>query len=265
MTPTRWRVLAGVLAAVAVVAVLLATLGPGDDDGGDPAAATPPTTEAAAPTTAATSTSTTGPTTSTTEPAPATSSTQGPGEDPNPTVPDTTPEDAVDVEELRSLLLDEAAVAAVLPGAAEADGGALDLDAAAGLEVDAAAERSLLQTRHFEGGYNRSFDAPGGAVAYLQVYEFASAADAEAYLEDGAEAATAAGARPFEVAAIENAVGLTSVDETEEGAFTGHVVAFVHGARHWLVVVGGTDGGPTEADAAEVAVAQLRKVMAASD
>jgi hypothetical protein len=255
-------------AVLAVVGIALAVGGGSSGDEVDPSASPSSTAAAGSPPPDAAAPSTTlapSPSTTVTEPEPATSSTLAAGEDPNPTVPDTTPEDAVDVDELRSLLLEEPAVAAVLPGASETGGGPLDLAGAADLELDASAERALLQTRHFEGGYNRSFDAPGGAVAYLQVYEFASAADAEAYLEDGEEGATAAGARPFEVPAIANAVGLTSVDETDQGAFTGHVVSFVRGARHWLVVVGGTDGAPSEADAADLAVAQLRRAMAAED
>lgn len=251
--------------ALAAAAALVRWAAPGDDDASStrPAAGSTSTSASTSPEPAAGGGSSSS--TAVTEPAPATSSTLGPGADPNTTVPDTIPEDAVDVEELRTLLLTENGVSGVLPGAVEGEGGPLDLAAAAGLEVDATAERALLQTRHFEGGWKRAFEAPGGAVAYLQVYEFASPADAEDYLDDGVEAATAAGARPFEVPAIENAVGLTAVDETEEGAFTGHVVAFVRGARHFLVVVGGTDGGPGTAEAGDLAAAQLARAVDAED
>lgn len=278
MTPARRRAVAVaaavLLALVVAVTVVAATAGDGDGGDGDgtaapaPSVATTATTEPAGGTTAtsdgAAAPSTSG--TATTEPDPAPPSTAiGEGDDPNTTVPDTTPEDAVDVEELRALLLDEPGVAAVVPGVVEGGGGPLDLAAAAELEVDAEAERALLQTRRFEGGYNRSFEGPGGAVAYVQVYEFATVAGAEAYLDDGVEEATARGARPFEVTTIDNAVGLTAVDETEVGAFTGHVVTFVRGARHYLVVVGGTDGGPGQEDAGELAAAQLRRVVEAED
>ena len=132
----------------------------------------------------------------------------------------------------------------------------LDLAGAAALEEDTAAERSLLETRGFVRGTSRAWRNDDRDVALVTLYEFADAAGAAAYLADGAEHLQARGAQTFDVADLPEALGFTQVDETSEGAFTGHGVAFARGNRYVLVVVGSSSSGVTTDDARRLAVAQ---------
>lgn len=128
--------------------------------------------------------------------------------------------------------------------------GPLDLDDAAGAERDAAAERSLLTTRGFERGLARVWTGPEDDTVYAAVYEFADAAGASAYLADGRETLQARRVREFPV---EQGFGFTQVDETSQGAFVGHAVAFTAGHRYALVIVGGDGSRRTPDEARDVA------------
>jgi len=132
----------------------------------------------------------------------------------------------------------------------------LDLAGAAALEEDTAAERSLLETRGFVRGTSRAWRNDDRDVALVTLYEFADASGAAAYLADGAEHLQARGAQTFDVADLPEALGFTQVDETSEGAFTGHGIAFTRGNRYVLVVVGSSSSGVSTDDARRLAAAQ---------
>ena len=133
--------------------------------------------------------------------------------------------------------------------------GALDLAAAAEAEADTSAERSLLETRHFRRGHARGWRGPDGQVGYASVYEFASPADASAYLVDGVTTIEARGARVYDVAAPPGATGFSQAEQTAagEGSTVSHGVVFADGARFFLVFVSGSDSSLDPATAAEAA------------
>jgi hypothetical protein len=137
--------------------------------------------------------------------------------------------------------------------------GPLDLAAAASIERDEPAERALLETRHFVRGHARAWRAGGERVAYASLYEFASPADAAAYLEDGLTTISARGARLYDVAAPAGGRGFSQAGQAAAGAGStvAHGVVFVRGARFALVFVSSPDSsvGPAEAARAATAVA----------
>ena len=138
--------------------------------------------------------------------------------------------------------------------------GALDLDTAANAESDVQAERALLETRHFERGASRAWVDDNDDVVYVAVYAFASANDAAAYLRDGTETLIARGARGFVVPDIPGAVGFTTVDDSNSGAFTTYNVAFTSGPTWVLVIVGSRGSGRSADDARAVADSQYARV-----
>jgi hypothetical protein len=131
--------------------------------------------------------------------------------------------------------------------------GPLDLAAAAAAEQDSTAERALLETRHFQRGHARGWRGPDGQVGYASVYEFASAADASAYLVDGVETISARGARLYDVESPAGAKGFSQAGRGESSATVSHGVVFVRGARFVLVFVTGTDSSVDPGDAAAAA------------
>jgi hypothetical protein len=136
--------------------------------------------------------------------------------------------------------------------------GPLDLRAAAAAEKDEAAERSLLETRHFLRGQARAWSASGGRTAYAAVYEFASSADATAYLGDGLITIEARGARVYDVADIAGAHGFSQAGDGEaadSASVVSHGLVFVRGARFYLVFVSGPSSAVTPDDARSVAAA----------
>ena len=137
--------------------------------------------------------------------------------------------------------------------------GPLDLAAAAAAERDAEAERTVLETRGFVGGEARAWTGPDDDTVYAAVYEFGSAAGAAAYLEDGRELLLARRVRTFPVDEPMGAFGFTQVDETADGAFVGHAVAFVDRERYFLVIVGGDGSRRTADEAREVARRQWQR------
>ena len=130
---------------------------------------------------------------------------------------------------------------------------ALDLAAAAAAEPDSIAERALLETRGFVAGHARTFTGDADAVIYVQVYEFADAVEAAAYLVDGADTLLGHGAEPYDVAMIENGFGFSQTD----GGFEAHAVSWARGVHQFLVVAGGT--GLSAADALAVAQHQYAR------
>ena len=137
--------------------------------------------------------------------------------------------------------------------------GPLDLAAAAAAEADTPAERALLETRRFRRGHARGWRGPAGQVGYASVYEFASAADAAAYLVDGVTTIEARGARVYDVAAPAGGKGFSQAGQAAagEGSTVSHGVVFVEGDRFFLVFVSGSDSSvdPTLAAQAAASVA----------
>lgn len=160
-------------------------------------------------------------------------------------------------------VLDDVVIGDSLPGFAPADdelgGGRLDLDGAAAAEVDPDAERALLATRGFEGGVARFWRSPGGDVVHVSIYEFADPEQAALYLLDGRDALVARAAQPFAAPEVPGSFGFTQVDRSGDDPFTAHAVAFVRGARHVLVVVGGS-GERTPAEAVVLAARQASRL-----
>jgi hypothetical protein len=134
--------------------------------------------------------------------------------------------------------------------------GPLDLNAASEAEQDSSAERALLETRQFTRGQARAWRSQASEVAYSSVYEFATNAGAAAYLSDGMTTIEARGARLYEVQDLPGARGFSQADQSSAGSSVSHGVAFVRGARFYLVFVSGRDSrtGADEARAAALAV-----------
>ena len=172
---------------------------------------------------------------------------------PTTTAPGTTA--APGAADLAVLLVDQA-----LPGFTRADeglgAGPLDLESAAALESDTEAERALLETRGFQQGLSRAWVSAGEDVAYVAVYRFADATQAQGYLADGSETLAARGATPFPVPGVAGAVGFTTVEPDDQGTFTGHAVSFTRGADWFLVLTGSRSDAPTDEGARTLAKLQ---------
>ncbi len=177
-------------------------------------------------------------------------------------VPATTTTTTPEAKALDALLLDDP-----LTGFSRDDlavgAGPLDLDGAAALEDDEAAERALLETRRFVRGASRAWTNAGDDVLLLTVYEFADVGGAARYLQDGAEALEARGATGFEVPGLDGAIGFSTVEDTGSGSFVAHAVAFSVGTRWCLVLVGSSSSGSTPDDVRTVAAAQHQRISAA--
>jgi hypothetical protein len=131
--------------------------------------------------------------------------------------------------------------------------GPLDLAAAAAAEQDTPAERSLLETRHFQRGQARGWRGPDGQVGYASVYEFASPEDATAYLGDGILTISARDARVYDVDSPSGAKGFSQAGRGDAAGTVSHGVVFVRGARFVLVFVTGKDSSVDPGDAAAAA------------
>jgi hypothetical protein len=147
--------------------------------------------------------------------------------------------------------LDDLLLTSTIEGFEPDGGGPLDLDAAAETEVDADAERALLETRGFVTGVERRF-RDGERVVYLASYEFRDTGQAAAYLVDGSETLAARDADPIDVP-LDGAVGFTTVDPD---GFTAHAVAYTRGTRWFLVLVGSPDASLGPDAAIELATRQ---------
>lgn len=112
--------------------------------------------------------------------------------------------------------------------------GALDLDAAVAAEADTQAERSLLETRHFQVGYGRAFTSDETDV-YMVVYAFADEEDAALYLVDGFITLQGRGVDTYDVSDVPDARGFTQADDDGEKPGVIHGVAFAKGPRFVLV------------------------------
>lgn len=115
----------------------------------------------------------------------------------------------------------------------------LDLQAAAELQPDPIEEVALLETRGFRGGWTRAFRNDGNDVAVASVYEFADAAQAEFYLEDGLITIGGYGGSFFDIEGLPGVRGFAQTfdDTGEELLSLG--AAFQTGSRWYLVYLVG--------------------------
>lgn len=191
--------------------------------------------------------SSSGTSTTTAAPAPTTVAPDAAGTDTTTTevpVPETTPG-----ERLAALLprdLDGYEPITDRPGADTT----LDLDAAAAIEEDTAAERSLLETRGFVAGATRAWRDAADHVVVATVYEFATPEDAALYLQDGFITLEGFAATPFDVPGTPGARGFT---QGGADGYLSHGVAFVRGSRWFLVFVDGPPATTTIDEARRLA------------
>ena len=143
--------------------------------------------------------------------------------------------------------------------------GPLDLAAAAAIEQDEQAERSLLETRHFERGHARAWRHDDGRTAYVAAYRFGSSSDADAYLVDGFITLESRGARVYDVTDPAGGRGFSQAATEDQASEVAHGVAFVRDDVFFLVVM----TSPNSAAGPDDAVALARRVTdmspAASD
>lgn len=177
--------------------------------------------------------------------------------------PTTLPVEVAEEVPMDQLLIDDRTLSGVLPAMALAPDdllgtGPLDLERAVAAEADTEAERALLTTRGFDEGFSRGFVDDVGDTVIVQVYRFADADGAAAYVVDGAEQLLGRGATPYDVAPLPGALGFSAAD----GTFEAHGVTFAVGRHHVLVVVGSANGSRTAEEARLVALAQHEHLLA---
>lgn len=111
--------------------------------------------------------------------------------------------------------------------------GSLNLDAAVSAEHDAAAERALLETRHYQAGYGRAFRNQSSSV-YMAVYDFRNAEDAALYQSDGLITLYGKGASTYDVGDIPGARGFSQGVESNGAPAVVHGVTFTKNDRFVL-------------------------------
>ncbi len=136
---------------------------------------------------------------------------------------------------------------------------ALDLEAAALRQPDPEAERPLLQTRGFQEGWSRAFDAGDDVIVIATAYRFEDDVEAAFYLEDGLITVGGAGAQLFEVEETPGLRGF-SIATDDEATTTSHGATFTRDDLWFLIVVDGPTGQVSAQDAVALARAQLGRV-----
>jgi hypothetical protein len=174
--------------------------------------------------------------------------------------PSTTATTTPDDQALGGVLLDELPLEGFVLADPVLGAGPMDLDAAASAEADPAAERSLLEETGFERGASRTWLATSQDVVYVAVYDFATPEGAATYLQASTERLEARGATGFDVPEVPGATGVTTVEDGEEGPFTGHGVLFATGDRWVLVLVASPTSARPPEDARAVAAAQAARL-----
>lgn len=116
----------------------------------------------------------------------------------------------------------------------------LTIDEAAAIQPDPTEEIALLETRGYRGGWIRAFRSPTSDVAVAAVYEFADAAEAEFYLEDGLITIGGYGGQFFDVAELPDIRGFQQ--DAADGGETVRTLggAFNRGNRWFLLYVVGS-------------------------
>lgn len=153
---------------------------------------------------------------------------------PTPTRPTTTvaPSSA---DELAAALL--GAFSGFEPVAAPEADTFLDLGQASVRQPDPPAERALLETRGYRGGWTRAFRNDTQDVVMATVYEFRTAAEASFYLEDGLITVGGYGGELFDVEELPGARGFRQETADAIGPLVTHGMTFVEGNRWYLVFV----------------------------
>ncbi len=115
----------------------------------------------------------------------------------------------------------------------------LTIDEAAAIQPDPTEEIALLETRGYRGGWIRAFRSPASDVAVAAVYEFADAAEAEFYLEDGLITIGGYGGQFFDVAELPDIRGFQQ-DVVDDGETVRTLGGAFHRDNRWflLYVVG---------------------------
>ncbi len=115
----------------------------------------------------------------------------------------------------------------------------LSIDDAADIQPDPTEEIALLETRGYRGGWIRAFRSPASDVAVASVYEFADAAEAEFYLEDGLITIGGYGGQFFDIAELPDIRGFQQ-DVIDDGETVRTLGGAFHRDNRWflLYVVG---------------------------
>ncbi len=117
----------------------------------------------------------------------------------------------------------------------------LDLRSASEIQPDPETELALLETRGFIGGWTRAFRSPANDVAVVSVYHFATAGEAEFYLEDGLIQIGGYGGTFFDIEGLPGVRGFAQTvpgDDGEELISLG--AAFQIGPRWYLLYLLGS-------------------------
>lgn len=138
---------------------------------------------------------------------------------------------------------------------------AIDLDQASRRQPDPAAERALLETRGFRGGWARVFRNDTQDVVLVTAYEFVSPQQADLYLQDGLITVGGYGGELFEVAELPGAHGFRQTSADASGPLVTHGLTFTAGNRWYLLFVLGDPQTAT----VDIVVEAARQQMAALD
>ncbi len=136
---------------------------------------------------------------------------------------------------------------------------AIDLDQASQRQPDPAAERALLETRGFRGGWTRAFRNDTQDVVLVTAYEFASPQQADLYLQDGLITVGGYGGELFEIAQLPGAHGFRQTSGDASGPLVTHGLTFTDGNRWYLLFVLGDPQTAT----VDIVVDATREQMAA--
>jgi len=111
----------------------------------------------------------------------------------------------------------------------------LTIDEAAAIQPDPTEEIALLETRGYRGGWIRAFRSPAADVAVTAVYEFADAAEAEFYLEDGLITIGGYGGQFFDVAELPDIRGFQQ-DVDDDGETVRTLGGAFHRGNRWFLL-----------------------------
>ena len=136
---------------------------------------------------------------------------------------------------------------------------AIDLDQASQRQPDPAAERALLETRGFRGGWTRAFRNDTQDVVLVTAYEFASPQQADLYLQDGLITVGGYGGELFEIAQLPGVHGFRQTSGDASGPLVTHGLTFSDGNRWYLLFVLGDPQTAT----VDIVVDATREQMAA--
>ncbi len=111
----------------------------------------------------------------------------------------------------------------------------LSIDDAAAIQPDPTEELPLLETRGYQGGWTRVFRNDTQDVLVSTVYDFASALEADFYLEDGTITIDGYGGSFFEVESIPDARGFRQDSADEVGPLVTWGITFTRNNQWYLL------------------------------